>query len=66
MDIIRNTVRKNLMTEKGYSPYCGSVRCPYIWPRTTQFNGQQFECPCGWVSDFPKSFINEYKKKWGL
>ena len=64
-------VCKNLMTEKGYTPYCGSEFCkprthysPERWPRT-KFNGDQFHCPkCGWVSEFPEDFINEYKIKW--
>lgn len=55
-------VRNNLMTRPGYSPYCGNM-CGAM-PRT-EFNGTQFECPCcGWVSEFPKDFINKYKKKW--
>lgn len=56
-------VRRNLLTEKGYSPYCGADNCHLRWPRT-QFNGEQFECKCGWQSGFDKEFINEYKNKW--
>lgn len=57
-------VRKNLMTQAGYAPYCGNVECR-IMPRAI-FSGRQFECPCcGWVSGFDKAFIDEYKKKWG-
>jgi hypothetical protein len=59
-----NIIRENLMVEKGYSPYCGNDRCNYTWPRTA-FNGKQFECRCGWVSQFPDEFIAEYKEKWG-
>jgi len=64
-------VRENLMKEEHYSPYCGDNLCkPKIpgstdrWPRT-QFDGEQFKCPkCGWVSGFPKDFIEQYKKHW--
>lgn len=57
-----NVIRRNLMTEKGYTPYCGgSCR---MMPRT-KFNGDQFCCPdCGWCSTFPKQFIEEYKDRW--
>lgn len=59
-----SVVRRNLMTVPGYSPYCGAM-CR-VMPRT-RFNGEQFVCPCcGWVSSFPKEFIDEYKKKWRL
>lgn len=55
-------IRKNLMTEKGYSPYCGGM-CA-IMPRTI-FTGRQFKCEiCGWHSEFPEDFINKYKAKW--
>lgn len=58
-------VRENLMTIKGYSPYCGGWDC-YCNPRT-HFNGEQFKCNCcGWISKFSKEFINRYKKKWGI
>lgn len=57
-------VRHNLLTEKNYTPYCGSnnVRCDM--PRT-KFDGEQFVCPkCGFRSEFPKEFIDYYKQKW--
>ena len=63
-----STVRNNLMYRPMYTPYCGSTvmikgnTCS--WPRT-KWNGSQFHCPeCGWVSNFPPEFIEEYKKKW--
>lgn len=58
-------VRDNLMTRKGYSPYCGSTgHCPL--PRT-HFDGEQFVCKhCGWRSEFPKEFIDTYKREWGI
>ncbi len=60
-----SVVRNNLMTRQGYSPYCGGSSCR-IMPRTV-FNGKQFACPyCGWVSQFPSDFIEEYKRKWNL
>lgn len=53
------TVRNNLMSIKGYSPYCGG--CCHRMPRTI-FDGEQFLCPdCGWRSTFPEEFIREYK-----
>ncbi len=64
-------VRKNLMNERGYSPYCGndiSRTAPGGCdnPRTV-FNGEQFECKkCGWVSGFPLDFITRYKAKWNI
>ena len=57
-----STVRDNLMNIEGYAPYCGGM-CIKM-PRT-DFLGDQFYCPaCGCVSEFPKDFIDEYKKKW--
>lgn len=58
-------VRKNLMADKNYTPYCGSERCHLLMPRTN-FNGQQFTCKCGWVSTFPQDFIKRYKEKHNL
>lgn len=58
-------IRKNLMSEPGYSPYCGSNNCRAGMPRTT-FDGEQFACRCGWRSQFPADFIAEYKTKWGI
>lgn len=64
-------VRSNLMNEPGYTGYCGNS---YIeqnkkgcgMPRTKwvpELN--QFKCPgCGWVSQYPKEFIDRYKAKW--
>lgn len=66
-----STVRENLMTQEGYSPYCGNNL-----PRNTvggcdnprtKFNREQFVCPkCGWLSAFPKEFIDRYKEKWSI
>ncbi|MCK5614317.1 hypothetical protein KAR91_71285 [Candidatus Pacearchaeota archaeon] len=56
-------VRNNLMTQKGYVPYCGNDEC-FHTPRSF-FNGSQFECrSCGWQSSFEDEFISEYKSKW--
>jgi len=57
-------VRRNLMEQQGYSPYCGADRCRHTWPRTS-FDGEQFKCRCGWRSGFEPEFIAEYKAKWG-
>lgn len=60
-----NLIRKNLMSIKGYSPYCGNNDCKTV-PRT-EFNGEQFVCPhCGWVSAFNETFIFKYKKRWNM
>lgn len=56
-------VRQNLMNEPHYSPYCGSTNCRLHSPRT-QFNGNQFQCGCGWESQFDPQFIKDYKEKW--
>jgi len=58
-------VRRNLMKDEGYAPYCGEPKCHLLWPRTV-FNSKQFTCSCGWKSDFPKDFIKQYKEKWGI
>lgn len=58
---ILSTVRKNLLTRPNYTPYCGSDLCHHRMPRT-RFNGEQFECRCGWVSQYDEEFIEEYKR----
>lgn len=67
-------VRENLMTQKGYSGYCGDELCkprtnhsPERWPRTKWDKELgQFVCPkCGWVSQYPIDFIERYRNKWG-
>ena len=58
-------VRHNLLTEKGYSPYCGNWHCSLDMPRT-KFNGEQFTCGCGWVSEFPDDFMAKYKTTWNI
>lgn len=62
--VIDSTVRRNLMNQQGYSPYCGAERCHFTWPRTS-FDGEQFKCRCGWRSAFDADFIRVYKAKWG-
>lgn len=63
--MINPIVRKNLMEQKNYAPYCGNDKCREM-PRA-RFNGEQFVCPdCGWTSSFPADFIAEYKAKWGI
>ena len=56
-------VRKNLMTRRGYAPYCGADVCSKGTPRTT-FDGKQFFCNCGWRSEFPDDFIRKYLEHW--
>jgi len=56
-------VRENLMTRKGYSPYCGNEQCRFHMPRT-RYIGGQFQCGCGWRSSFEDEFIEAYEAKW--
>lgn len=58
-------VRENLMTREGYAPYCGNMKCSAGMPRTHFTNGQ-FECRCGWRSEYEPEFIAAYKAKWRL
>lgn len=62
-------VRSNLLTEPGYTGYCGGAmhkdsRCSM--PRTHWVPSLgQFKCPdCGWVSGYPDHFIAYYRHKW--
>lgn len=50
-------VRENMLTRLGYVPYCGRDGCM----RRAAFNGRQMACQCGWVSEFPADFIEQYK-----
>lgn len=60
-----SVIRDNLLSQPGYSPYCGNWDCDM--PRTF-WNGTQFECPaCQWKSAFDDAFIQkylEYKATW--
>lgn len=57
-------VRENLMTDKNYSAFCGSMDCRLGMPRTLwNKDKNQFICKCGWVSEFPEDFIKRYKLK---
>jgi hypothetical protein len=56
-----STVRSNLLSVKGYRPYCGMDAC---FPRASYFDGSQFVCRCGWRSGFPKEFIDAYYSIW--
>lgn len=53
-------VRNNLLTLRGYTPYCGGQWCDQGTPRTV-FAGEQFACRCGWRSTFEPEFIERYK-----
>lgn len=53
-------VRRNLLTVRGYTGYCGAEKCPLHWPRTT-FDGEQFTCRCGFRTQMPADFIAFYK-----
>ena len=65
-DKINPIVRKNLMNQEGYTPYCGRSDCKIGIPRSSWSNKrQQFICWCGWISEFPKDFIDKYKERWG-
>ncbi len=62
MGATESTVRRNLMSRPGYSPYCGADFCLPGWPRTT-WDGEQFRCRCGWRSSFDREFIDRYKAR---
>ena len=62
-------VRNNLLSRPWYTPYCGNNiarntpgGCSN--PRTFwNVSSEQFICPnCGYKTDFPNEFIEEYKK----
>lgn len=55
-----SVVRRNLLSDPHYTPYCGNENCRHRWPRTT-FNGSQFVCRCGWASQFEAEFITQVK-----
>ncbi len=57
-----STVRRNLLERPGYTPYCGNTACRLGMPRSV-FDGQQFDCSCGWRSSFEAEFIEQYKAK---
>lgn len=56
-------VRENLMSRPGYTPYCGALHCRFHWPRASFMRGQ-FQCGCGWRSEFEPEFIKQYEAKW--
>lgn len=56
-------VQTNLMERPGYTPYCGADRCAHRWPRL-RWNGAQFACGCGYITNFPAAFIERYKNRW--
>ena len=56
-------VRNNLMKRPGYRPYCGSGACSFRMPRLT-WDGAQFNCHCGFRTEFPADFIGPYKARW--
>jgi hypothetical protein len=69
-------VRENLMTQPGYTPYCGNINYNPKYYGKSKLNchnprtkwdpiKNQMVCPnCGWVSKFPEDFIQRYKLKW--
>jgi len=56
-------VRRNLLTQEGYTPYCGADTCALRWPRT-RYDGEQFVCRCGFRSEFPGDFLARYRAAW--
>jgi hypothetical protein len=64
-DLIEGSVvRFNLMNREYYQPYCGVSRC--FNRATFNKNKKQFECTCGWISQYPESFIEKYLERWGF
>lgn len=65
-----SVVRNNLMNRPGYAPYCMGVRpgmpdssCATALVRM-RWDGQQFACACGSLTDFPEEFITLYRERW--
>ena len=56
-----SVVRRNLLSDKSYSPYCGADKCSHRWPRT-YFVNNQFRCLCGWQSQYEPEFIQQVKE----
>ncbi len=55
-------VRENLLSQPGYTPYCGGEYKACGLPRT-KFDGQQFKCPrCSFRTNFEPEFIAEVVK----
>lgn len=62
-------VRSNMMDDKNYRGYCGEAwNKGCSMPRTKWVPSiGQFKCPeCGWISQYPESFMLRYKAKHGL
>lgn len=58
-------VKNNLMKRPGYRPYCGGSYARCGLPRLT-WNGEQFDCKCGYETNFPAGFIKKYKARWHI
>ena len=56
------THRFNLLNQPDYSPYCGNGGCMKRAPFAKGV--KQFHCVCGWVSQYPDGFIENYGKVW--
>lgn len=60
-------VRQNLIDDKNYRPYCGSMHYGCYQPRTELRTDGQFICPnCKWISSFEDDFVKRYKEKHDL
>lgn len=57
---IDSQVRYNLLTQPGYTPYCGGEYSVCGLPRLT-WNGKQFGCRCGFTTKFDDEFIEAYR-----
>lgn len=69
MDLEITIVRRNLMANVNYRPYCGETSNHNCYHPRTEYrpSDSQFICPnCKWVSSFPKDFIDRYKNKHNL
>ena len=49
---------KNMLTRKGYTPYCGADSCIFFMPRTV-FTSGQYQCVCGWRSQLDKDIVDQ-------
>jgi len=62
----KSIVRDNLMKRPNYTGYCGAMENCSKGMIRTKWDPEkgQFVCSCGWVSQYPKEFIERYRKKW--
>lgn len=59
--------RSNMLEDPNYTGYCGESWDKNCSMPRTEWDKElgQFKCPyCGWVSEFPREFMEYYRSKW--